>query len=414
MDVKSIVVKAVIGYFILTVIVVGSMIALTTDSLSLSLQFGGFLLIPLLLGILGYAFYQWSKYGYLSLPIKIGLILIFGTPLFSFWVALVFFAGESLSLLRVFIFICLLVYALILWWKFGKDPKVSYKRKYEAEPPFDYSPAIVGVLQNTANQTPRLDDFIATIFYFVNKKILKIDKILKKNTFLFFGKEVTDYEITFLKKGVSGLPDYDKEAYNILKSLSSNNKLTFSDVGKKLLHNKFEYKPKLKLWANMAKDGAYELGLFKPDWASLYFGLVFGIVFFTMLFFSMIPFVLVFGLQLIAMIVPIWTVMSRYFKCRSEKGALHIARWKSFKKYIEDHSDFAKKLPDHVKLWGKYMTYAVSMGVSENIMKTMGFNYSGKLKEKYVPESIFSMFKTTPKYYRSTFEAKLKKQFFKK
>ena len=64
-------------------------------------------------------------------------------------------------------------------------------------------------------------------------------------------------------------------------------------------------------------------------------------------------------------------------KAYTEKGALHLKKWKAFKNFLNDFGSFdIKELPE-VKLWERYLVYAVVFGLAKKVQKDMNV----KIKE---------------------------------
>jgi len=280
------------------------------------------------------------------------------------------------AIINFFIIPIFIIYGLYLWFKHGKEPETGYERDYEQEPPYDYSPAVVGALFNMAEQKPAMNDFTATILYLATKKYLRIDKVTKeKKRLFFFKKNVEDYQITLLKDPVE-LAEYDQTIYNMLKNAAKGNKITFDEFAKKVQKQQMSYHKKFESWRTDAKK-RIKPGFYQEDIAIKKLGALVAVPV-IMLFLGLIFYFFVGYEDLLFMSIPSFVMVLVAFgmlyvplRARTKEGALHLARWKAFKKYIEDFSDFKQKPVMDIILWEKYLVYATSLGVADKVIKAM-------------------------------------------
>ena len=98
--------------------------------------------------------------------------------------------------------------------------------------------------------------------------------------------------------------------------------------------------------------------------------LIFSIIGFNLgVDFSVLPINILVGIVLIIYVAKL--------KGYTEKGALHLAKWKAFKRFLNDFGEFSVKELPEVKLWERYLVYAVIFGIAKKVQKDMNV----KIKE---------------------------------
>jgi len=288
--------------------------------------------------------------------------------------------------------LAIIAYAIYLWYKYGKEPEISYSNDYEREVPFDYSPAIVGSLFNMSNHRPGMNHFTASILNLAQKKYLKIEKVKTKKKILFvINKEIDDYQITLIKTP-SDLPDYDLEVYSILKSAAKGNKLTFSQFKRKIQKSPAKYRGKFDTWQKKTKDSIKSFEFFGEEVAGKKFGYILAATVILMIIGVFSIFILflfgffVFSISVFIVSLLVYLFTHAAFKVRTKKGALHLARWKALRKYMEDFSNFKEKPIADIKLWEQYLVYATALGIADKVLKAMkGMKFSKKqLEDSYL------------------------------
>lgn len=70
-------------------------------------------------------------------------------------------------------------------------------------------------------------------------------------------------------------------------------------------------------------------------------------------------------------------------KRKSEKGIEHYAKWKAFKKFLEDFGTFKTKELPEIILWERYLVYATIFGLADKVEKAMNV----KIKEIELSDS---------------------------
>jgi len=55
----------------------------------------------------------------------------------------------------------------------------------------------------------------------------------------------------------------------------------------------------------------------------------------------------------------------------TKKGLEYHKKWNNFRKYLEDYSLIKEHPPESIVIWNEYLVYATSLGVAEEVYKSM-------------------------------------------
>jgi uncharacterized membrane protein len=63
------------------------------------------------------------------------------------------------------------------------------------------------------------------------------------------------------------------------------------------------------------------------------------------------------------------------------EGRLYTMQWENFRRYLTDFSALKEHPPESIKLWDRYMVYAVALGVAQEVIKNMSRLLPGPMFE---------------------------------
>lgn len=264
--------------------------------------------------------------------------------------------------------------ALIITWiyvylKYDKEYKSEFTNEYNREFIDDYNVEVVDYLMNK-NITPNA--MSASIMNLIYKKVIKIEEIpseKKQKEYKFTlvephenTNETEEYLLKFLfiKVGSAGIFT-TKELKDYAKGTKTCEKFSTSYA----------------TWKNkVVQDGKKE-NFFerngKPIVISIIF-LIISVIMNVMMGICNVVLPFPFINTAISIIFLIYTCC--FFK-RTKKGNEDYARWKAFKKFLNDFGTFETKELPEIILWERYMVYATVFGLAEKVSKVMNV----KIKE---------------------------------
>lgn len=274
------------------------------------------------------------------------------------------FLGASIVYL-----IALIIAWIYVYFKFDKEYKSEFQNEYNREFIDDYNVEVVDYLMNKKITSNAMSASIMNLIY---KKVISVEEIpsnKKKKEYKFTLNEKTEninetekYLIEFLFKRVGKENSFTSKE---LKAYASGTKTC-----EKFLANYNSWQK------DVIKDGKKQ-NFFEKNGTSQIISILFLIVGFLL---CILPGVLNIEIVLpvinifIAVFFLIYTCL--FFK-RTKKGNEDYAKWKAFKKFLNDFGTFdTKELPE-IALWERYIVYATVFGLAEKVSKVMNV----KIKE---------------------------------
>lgn len=262
---------------------------------------------------------------------------------------------------------------LIIYLKFGREPKIDYQAEYERDIPTDDPPAIVNAICGPGFSkkigTPDMDGFKATIMDLINSKYL----LLKNEP---SGKEDLGLSASISmkvnqNKNSSKLKDFELDVLNFLQGYEEAGIISMDNISMSLSDrsNAMEFKNTFNSWKNNIKrnlDGSEMNKIFikKGDTYLKAFGglgLVVAVITFFFTVSDPIPAAsfallasIVLGLASIISLALPEKVGGRW----TTYGEEYDAKWHNFKKYIKDFSLIKEYPPESIAIWNKYLVYA--------------------------------------------------------
>lgn len=268
----------------------------------------------------------------------------------------------------------------------SKTKDVNFKDIYYRDIPYNYSPSVVSYLINLGSHSNVIS---ADILNMCLKNKMKLEKLPKKGV---FGKD--DYKFIILDSSDKNLSKSEIHIFNKLKeaakfgydnyvvfkrekSDNTPNELLLSEfkifMQKRRLENQYFIKEWQKLIVEEAKENNLEFNTI--NLALLVIAIIIFVIITNTIFknpYSAISLVL---------IIPT-LIFRRFFIKMDANTKLHYLKWKALKKYLKHFSDFNNKEIMDIKLWEKYLVYAIPLNVAKNVEKNMQIvfeNYTGKV-----------------------------------
>jgi uncharacterized membrane protein len=288
------------------------------------------------------------------------------------------------------IMVLIAIIPLFIYFKFGKEPKISYQGDYEYKPPTNDSPAIVNALYEGHIGSVNMNGFKATVLNLINKKYIEMENFDEKyctskgtnpskNPFIILNNDLSKIE----------LKESEKMAFDILKLFADNeSKLDLvkfkKDIEKDLHSKKFreQYTTYSKYVEYESNKNIENLFILKGYRIAIIFGIS-GIILsgavLLLLLSNTLPFVfvepvntLIFTLILLLIVSIIAIILpNKVFGHWTQEGKEREEKWNNFKKYLNDLA-LIKEVPlSSIALWNEYLVYGTALGLAENVLKSM-------------------------------------------
>jgi uncharacterized membrane protein YgcG len=248
---------------------------------------------------------------------------------------------------------------LLLWYLRGRDPEVGLVAEYLSEPPSDVPPGVAGTL---VDERADMQDVIATLVDLARRGYLEMVETQASRGLFGLGS-ASEFTFRRTEKSWDGLLSFERTLLD--KILGRRTERDLSD-----LKNKF-YTAIPQIRKGLYKQ-TVENQFFRTDpdtvrgrFAGLGIGLLVltaGIGFLAVAALSdaaggvICPFVGV-GVAAVALII-----VGQAMPVKTRKGSEEAAKWKAFKRYLQDIERYAK-LEEATDQFDRYLPYAIAFGV---------------------------------------------------
>lgn len=286
--------------------------------------------------------------------------------------------------LQGFIILGIIGGAFWIYYKHGREPKVSYNAIYEREIPTDTKPAIVNTII-AGHGKPNIDAFVSTIMSLVDRDYLSIREVSGSTR---SGKEKKIVVLKFEKNADIALEKFETDVYNFLRRYAVNDEIDWKDFQKKLGANDSFYNFINRWNADIERQARFDdyfdnkgnvligsLGIAAIVESFLMYFIAEIIAPST--YYPLTPTVTmlcllsgILGIALIFYQIAFKRSMGRW----TESGRVFYLKWKNFEKYLTDYSLIQQYPPASVIIWDHYIVYAMALGVAEEALKNMNLS----------------------------------------
>lgn len=276
---------------------------------------------------------------------------------------------------------------LIIYYRYGREPKIDYKAEYERDIPTNDPPAVVNAICGPGFSKkigqPDMDGFKATIMDLINRKYL-----------LFENKSVNEEDdlvpsSMYLKvntdKDISKLKEFEMDVLDFLREFEEDGIIAMNRISTGLSDRATaqSFRNTYNNWKNdihsklLTDDMLKKIFNKKGDTIIKIFG-VLGLIISAVVFiitilsplpaayYALIASIILAVVSIISLILP-QTIGGQW----TTYGEEYDAKWHNFKKYIKDFSLIKEYPPESVKIWNKYLVYATALGVADAVRKAM-------------------------------------------
>ncbi len=265
---------------------------------------------------------------------------------------------------------------VICYKKYDKEFPTDFMNDYHMELPAEYPPAVMSYLYKFREIND--DDLSATLLDLVRRKYLILDDnnsgindknpnyIIKLNT----EKDQSDlleYEKFLIKWFIDDIGSDNQVSANQIKSYCDS------------VSGAEEYRKKSNRWNNLVEKEGEKYKFFddtihkaKKKYIALGFALILFEFMGLMLISSYSGYELGFSLVASAFLIGVAFILYvSNFDRRSKSGNEDFVRWRAFKKFLEDFSNFKEYPVTSIILWEHYLVYATSFGIADKVMEQL-------------------------------------------
>lgn len=281
--------------------------------------------------------------------------------------------------------------AIIIYFKFGREPKVDYDGIYEREPPTNDPPAMVNALIDNSGDigTPNMRGFEATILSLINRKVFELEVRSDPNTdlkelFLKLNRDKT-HDLAIHENTVFDILEMFSDSHDIVNLSNLNSDLSYESNAKLFIEEynewqqdvKHEYFDSEQLETYFNNKGAKLMKIIGVG------GLLLGIIIFILGLLTQLRtgmYAIGGGIALSIFSFIVIMLPEDIFGQWTAKGRVFNLKWKNFKKFLKDNSLINEHPPESIVVWKHYLIYGAALGVADNVYKSM------KLQEKNISD----------------------------
>lgn len=282
-----------------------------------------------------------------------------------------------------------LLFPFYIHHKYGKEPEIQYKAEYERDLPTDDPPAVVNAICSTGflkkKVEPNKNGFIATLMDLIDRKnvILEITASEEKTTLSRTG--VRMFKSNSIKLKVDNTRKtwaFENDILCLLKHFERYGSVSLDYIkseGKSIQSKKI-----LKYYYYAWKDHLKTRFLDEKTLEKFFsinpnvsknvriYGFMDLISAFLILLLAKFTFFEFFSVILVGS-VSIYCIISpeKIGGSKTVYGAEYIAKWKNFKKYLQDFSLMKEYPPESIEIWNKYLVYAAALGIKKKVKNVM-------------------------------------------
>ncbi len=257
---------------------------------------------------------------------------------------------------------------LLLWYRHGRDEPVPLPAEYIAEPPSDLAPGIVAYL---LDEKPSIDGVLASLFHLATLGLLRIRLLPQIAVGRNWDMQVRTGEVVATPDGRQvAIPGHLATLFNALMPIvDTKTSKTLDEIAGPLqavLPQVYEKMgEEIAPLFDMLPDKA------RGRWRVLGIGL--ALLGALALFYSSIVAigygVIVMTPALALLLVGIvWTVASRWMPRRRPEGALEAAKWRAFRRYLQNLEDYGNQA-EAQEILDRYFAYAVALDAQEVVLR---------------------------------------------
>lgn len=270
----------------------------------------------------------------------------------------------------------------VIYYRYGREPKIDYKADYESQLPTNDSPIFINMMVNGNVGESDLNGFQATLLNLVDEGYYKI-----------ISNNDNDTIIKTSSKDTGNLKQYELDVINYLdRYADKKGNISFKKIGE---GDSLDFSKFMDAWeidVNREVNSQKISRLFNDEGNSIIslssaLSIIFAIFVIIAIFvfdtgvYAWIP--LLVSLSLIVELIIVLNMSNTFMGQWTPEGKEFHDKWKNFERYIKDYSLIKEYPPASVQVWGKYLVYATALGCADKVSKNMKKYF----KEMDIPES---------------------------
>ena len=275
------------------------------------------------------------------------------------------------GLLGVGVPIVALVLVLVLYFRYGREPKTQFQAQYLRDfPQPQLPPALVAFIWRMGSVGS--DDVTATLLDLVNRKVIDLERVTVQESGLLGSKDKTTYKLTLHDERLQELLESEQQLCTFLfHEMADGNELVLSELKEIAKTHRTSFAKGFQTWKRKVEKEGEQRGYLDPQADRMAF---------TASAFAFVAMVAAgaaavfsgfwwFFLGIPVGLVLIW--VARAVKRRSQEAAELHAQYAALERYLKDFGRLDEKPPDAIVLWEQFLIFAVVFGIADQVAKAM-------------------------------------------
>lgn len=264
-----------------------------------------------------------------------------------------------------------LILVLVLYLRFGREPKPQFQAQYLRDlPQPDLPPALAAFIWRMG--AVGSDDVTATLLDLVNRKVIDLERVAYTKDGLFRDTEVVTYKLTLHDERLDALLDYERQLCKFLfHQMAGGDELVLSELKDIAKKHRTSFAKGFQTWKNkVEKEGERRRYL---DAKADRMAFVASAAAFVAIVASGAAAVLS-GFWWFFLGIPVGIVLifvAKAVKRRSPEAAELHAQYAALERYLKDFGRLDEKPPDAVVLWERFLIYAVVFDIADQVTRAM-------------------------------------------
>lgn len=264
-----------------------------------------------------------------------------------------------------------LVLVVVLYFRYGREPKIQFQAQYLRDfPEPQLPPALAAFIWRMGSVGS--DDVTATLLDLVNRKVIDLERVVTQKDGLFGSKEEATYKLTLHDERLEELLDYERQLCKFLfHQMADGSELVLSELKEIAKTHRASFAKGFQTWKHKVEKEGEQRGYLDSQ-ADRMAGAAAAFAFVAIVaagaaavfsgfwwFFGGIPV----GIVLI--------FVARAVKRRSQEAAELHAQYAALERYLKDFGRLDEKPPDAIVLWEQFLIFAVVFGIADQVAKAM-------------------------------------------
>jgi uncharacterized membrane protein len=264
-----------------------------------------------------------------------------------------------------------LVLIVLLYVRYGREPKTQFNAQYLRDfPQPQLPPALAAFIWRMGSVGS--DDVTATLLDLVNRKIIDLERVVVQEDGLFGSKDRMTYKLTLHDERLEELLDYERQLCKFLfHQIADGDELVLSELKDLAKTHRTAFAKGFQTWKSKVEKEGEERGYLDPQADRMAF---------TAAAFAFVAIVasgaaaIFSGFWWFFLGIPVGLVLifvARAVKRRSQEAAELHAQYAALERYLKDFGRLDEKPPDAIVLWEQFLIYAVVFGIADQVAKAM-------------------------------------------